>query len=124
MTAALVLMILQPHPPHFSPIPSLQPHPPVQCTPVLIMPAFRKPVPLSRVVLANKAAAATAAAAACPPITGVNCNFLTYSNSFDDSGAFRGRSGSGAKRPRTESEAERDAIYDLSRLPPPPHLSG
>ncbi len=32
--------------------------------------------------------------------------FLPYSNIFDDSGAFRGRSGSGAKRPRTESEAE------------------
>jgi hypothetical protein len=83
------------------------------------MPVFRKPVPLSRVVMANKAAAATAAAAVCPPITGVNSNFLPYSNIFDDSGAFRGRSGSGAKRPRTESEAERDAIYDLSRNYPP-----
>jgi hypothetical protein len=69
--------------------------------------------------MANKAAAATAAAAVCPPITGVNSNFLPYSNIFDDSGAFRGRSGSGAKRPRTESEAERDAIYDLSRNYPP-----
>jgi hypothetical protein len=83
------------------------------------MPVFRKPVPLSRVAMANKAAAATAATAACPPVTGVNSNYLPYSNSFDDSGAFRDRSGSAAKRPRTDSESERDAIYDLSRNYPP-----
>jgi hypothetical protein len=65
--------------------------------------------------MANKAAAATAAATECPPVTGLNGDYLPYSNSFDSSGAFRSRTGSGIKRARTESEMERDALYVLSK---------
>ena len=94
----------------------------VPCTVYSLIAMARKPVPLSRVAMANKAAAATAAAAECPPVTGLNGDYLPYSNSFDTSGAFRSRTGSGIKRARTESEMERDTLYVLSREYPPPPL--
>ncbi len=73
-----------------------------------IMP--RKPVSLCRVALTNSAFT--------PPVTGLNGDNRPVSNLFDGSGTFRHRSGSG-KRARTESEVERDAMYDLSRDFPP-----
>lgn len=79
----------------------------------------RKPTPLARVAMANSAI---------PPVTGIGGNNAPVANDFDDSGFWRGRSRSVAKRARTESEAERDALYDLSRdyvsstTPPKPSL--
>ncbi len=71
----------------------------------------RKPIPLSRVAIANSCFV--------PPVTGVNGSNIPVSNLYDDSGVFRNRAGSRAKRARTESEIERDAAYDLSRDYPP-----
>ena len=67
----------------------------------------RKPVSLCRVALANSAFT--------PPVTGLNGDNRPVSNLFDGTGTFRNRSGSG-KRARTESEVERDALYDLCLL--------
>ena len=71
----------------------------------------RKPIPLSRVAIANSSFV--------PPVTGVNGSNIPVTNLYDDSGVFRNRVGSRAKRARTESEIERDAAYDLSRDYPP-----
>ncbi len=70
----------------------------------------RKPVSLCRVALTNSAFT--------PPVTGLNGDNRPVSNLYDVSGTFRHRSGSG-KRAQTESEVERDAMYDLSRDFPP-----
>ncbi len=70
----------------------------------------RKPVSLCRVALVNSALT--------PPVTGLNGDNRPVSNLYDSSGTFRHRSGSG-KRARTESEIERDAMYDLSPDFPP-----
>jgi len=54
--------------------------------------------------------------AAIPPVTGVNGNSRPYANSFDRSGFFRDRVGSGAKRPRNDGQNELlDAVYYLTR---------
>jgi hypothetical protein len=54
-------------------------------------------------------------APACPPVTGWRGNYGPVRNNFDDSGFFRGRTDSASKRRRTETQAEIDAAYDLSR---------
>jgi hypothetical protein len=51
----------------------------------------------------------------CPPVTGWRGLTGPVRNNFDDSGFFRGRTDSASKRRRTESQAEIDAAYDLSR---------
>ena len=51
----------------------------------------------------------------CPPVTGWRGNYGPVRNNFDDSGFFRGRTHSASKRPRVETQAEIDAVYDLSR---------
>ena len=52
----------------------------------------------------------------CPPVTGVHGNNRPYANSFDRSGTFRDRVGSGTKRPRRDGQNELlDAVFDLTR---------
>jgi hypothetical protein len=63
-----------------------------------------------------------------PPVTGWRGNYGPVRNNFNDSGFFRGRTDSASKRRRTETQAEIDAAYDLSRdfltnNPPPSRLS-
>jgi hypothetical protein len=64
----------------------------------------------------------------CPPVTGWRGNPGPVRNSYDDSGFFRGRTDSAAKRKRTETQQEIDAAYDMSRdyltnnPPPKPSL--
>ncbi len=61
----------------------------------------------------------------CPPVTGWRGNPGPVRNNYDDSGFFRGRTDSAAKRKRTETQQKIDAAYDMSRdylanNPPPP----
>jgi hypothetical protein len=87
-----------------------------------------KPISLSNFVsppVDNPANANATPAPACPPVTGWRGNYGPVRNNFDDSGFFRGRTDSAGKRRRTETKAEIDAAYDLSRdfltnNPPPP----
>jgi hypothetical protein len=64
-----------------------------------------------------------------PPVTGWRGNPGPVRNSYDDSGFFRGRTDSAAKRKRTETQQEIDAAYDMSRdyltnnPPPSPPLT-
>ena len=51
----------------------------------------------------------------CPPVTGWRGNTGPVRNNFDDSGFFCGRTDSAGKRRRVETQAEIDAVYDLSR---------
>ncbi len=51
----------------------------------------------------------------CPPVTGWRGNPGPVRNNFDESGYFRGRTDSAAKRKRTETQQEIDAAYDMSR---------
>jgi hypothetical protein len=75
-----------------------------------------KPIALSNFVSppVDNPANATPAPA-CPPVTGWRGNLGPVRNNFDDSGFFRGRTDSAGKRRRTETQAEIDAAYDLSR---------
>jgi hypothetical protein len=77
-----------------------------------------KPIALSNFVsppIDNPANANVTPAPDCPPVTGWRGNYGPVRNNFDDSGFFRGRTESASKRRRTETQAEIDAAYDLSR---------
>ena len=53
-----------------------------------------------------------------PPVTGLNNNSAPVANAFDDTGFFQGRGRAGSasgKRPRTESQLEFEAAYDLGK---------
>ncbi len=63
-----------------------------------------------------------------PPVTGADGPSSVVANLFDDSGNFRPRIHSGAKRPRSDGDAEHNRYYDIScsavvnHLPPRPSL--